>query len=353
MKRRAAVAIAGFGGTLLALAAVASCGSRTGLPGEEAVDAEPEHGLLSPDRFAEEPKPKEEDALADVVGEEILPGIDVNRPDVPVFNPCPDAAATLIYVIGKSGTLYSFDPGASTFTTIGTISCPGTSTTDTPFSMAVDREGIAYVGFSNTDPAGNQIGTGLFRVSTKTAICTATTYNEAKNGMYTFGMGFVANATDAGVGEAGPLDQLFISLDVGGITSNGLLSTLDTTSFNVTKIGFFSPAPGLAAAELTGTGDGRLFAFSPGTVDGGTFIAQVDPGTAKIIAESVVPGVVQGAGWAFGFWGNAFYTFTTAGSMAGETTTLVHKFDPLTMKVTLVAMNTDTIVGAGVSTCAP
>jgi hypothetical protein len=65
----------------------------------------------------------------------------------------------------------------------------------------------------------------------------------------------------------------------------------------------------------------------------------------------VVLGVVQGAGWAFGFWGNAFYTFTTAGQM--ETTTLVHKFDPVKMTTVLVAKNTDTIVGAGVSTCAP
>jgi len=344
MKRSAAVVLAGFGGALLALGTIASCGTRTGLPLEEVADAEPEHGLFNPDRFVveDEAQPREEDAVA----EDTLPSIDTNRPDVPPFNPCPDAAATLIYVMGMNNTLYSFDPASKSFSTIGTISCPGS--VGTPFSMAVDRQGVAYVGFSmNTGgPMGGAIGTGLYRVSTKTASCTPTTYDEAKNGMYTFGMGFVALANDGGV-DGGSVDQLFISLDVGGITSNGVLSTLDTTTFQVTRIGFFSPTA-LPAAELTGTGDGRLFAFSPGTTDGGTFIAQVDPTNAKVIGADTIPGVVQGSGWAFGFWGGNFYTFT-----APSGTTVVDEFNPTTKVVTHhFASLDDIIVGAGVSTCA-
>ena len=113
------------------------------------------------------------------------PGIDAVVPDVPVIHPCPDAGATLIYVIGLSNTLYSFDPSSASFTPVGTIACPDP---ETPFSMAVDREGVAYVLFSS----GN-----LYRVSTKTAACTPTPYKGTPGLL--FGMGFVANTAEAGM----------------------------------------------------------------------------------------------------------------------------------------------------------
>jgi hypothetical protein len=325
------------------LALAASCGARTGLPEEAVSDAGPERGFLSPDRFfVEEPteEPKEEDALPDI----ILPTIDANRRDAPQLNPCPDSGAQLIYVISNTNVLYSFDPATASFTTIGTIVCPGSK--GNPFSMAVDREGVAYVIYSKENLNGtSEMGTGLFRVSTKTADCTATTYDAGGNGGDTFGMGFVAGASDGG--DAG--EQLYIALDVGGIGSDGVLSTLDTNTFAVTTIHMF--IPNVDAAELTGTGDGRLFAFSPSLDDGGSFLAQIDPATANVVGEDPLPGIVQGEGWAFGFWGGNFYTFTTPSP--DESTTVVHEFNPDKMTVTTITTLDDTIVGAGVSTCAP
>ena len=161
-------------------------------------------------------------------------------------------------------------------------------------------------------------------------------------------MGFVADLSDAGDGG----DQLFVSFDQGNNPdSNGTLAIIDTTTFDVTNIAVFDPpVPG---AELTGTGGGHLFAFSPSADDGGSYIAQIDPMTATTVARDPVPGVVQGAGWAFGFWGGVFFTFTTPSQDA--LTTLVHRFDPVSKSVSQVAYgpNGDTIVGAGVSTCAP
>src|SRR5580700_3964607 len=110
MKPRRALLAAQLGlSTCLALGAAASCGSRTGLLAEPATDAATEGAPVFD-------SPEE------------MPGLDTFRPDVPVINPCPDAAATLIYVVGTSGNLYSFNPGTSpgSFTLIGTISCPGT-----------------------------------------------------------------------------------------------------------------------------------------------------------------------------------------------------------------------------------
>jgi hypothetical protein len=347
MRRSTAVALAGFAGGFLAFAALASCGSRTGLPGETAEGDAGTDVVPFPDRVEETPEETFE-AENDVIEE--MPLIDTNRPDVPVINPCPDAAATLIYVIGLSGTLYSFDPTTSSFATIGKIDCPGAGSS-TPFSMAVDRKGTAYVIFSAQEADGGEPGTGLYEVSTKNAECKATKYNAAANGFVTFGMGFVANLDDGGSGEAGEDETLFVSLDVGGLspTNNGELATLDTTTFDIAKIAFFSPSPGVPNAELTGTGLGQLFAFSPSATAGQSFIAQIDPTTAKVIAADPVPGVVEGSGWAFGFWGGDFYTFTTSNS---SPTTIVTKFDPNKKTATQVATNPDTIVGAGVSTCA-
>lgn len=360
------VAIAGFAGALLALGAMASCGSRTGLPGEEVADAADEQPLVHPDR-GEEPSPKE-----DVVGEE-PPGIDVNRPDVPVINPCPDAQSTLIYVIGSQlNTLYSFDPVTNSFATVGIISCPGS--VGTPFSMAVDREGVAYVAFSTTMGAVNSlVGTGVFKVSTRTAACVATSYDPAKYGSPTFGMGFVATASadagspeggmaDGGSGESGaPVETLYVSQNNGA--SDGELFILDTTAFTLKAIGLYSPT--VQMAELTGTGTGQLYAFQPYIPSGtdmttGSFLFNIDVSTAKVLGTDRLRvggmDLQAGSGWAFGYWGGKFYLFTGTGPTTSEglQSTVVNQFDPASKTLVQVsALPTDTVVGAGVSTCAP
>ena len=81
-------------------------------------------------------------------------------------NDCPDADATLVYLVSAQNELFSFYPPTVTFTSIGTLVCPARPN-ETPFSMAVDRKGKAYVVFTD----GN-----LFQVSTSTAACIATPF---------------------------------------------------------------------------------------------------------------------------------------------------------------------------------
>ena len=57
------------------------------------------------------------------------------------------------------------------FTLIGTIACPVVNAGDEPFSMAVDRTGIAYTVFFNPNRTDPLLGGELFRVSTATASC--------------------------------------------------------------------------------------------------------------------------------------------------------------------------------------
>jgi hypothetical protein len=329
----------------LLLAASASafvaCGARTGFivppPDAAPADAEPDVRDASeePDAtidVAAEPDVFEEpDATVDAGEEDALPPIDVIQIDAP--NPCPDAGSTLIYVITESNLLQSFYPPTATFTTIGTIACldPGGMM---PFSMAVDRKGIAYVLFGD----GN-----LFRVSTADASCAATAFVSGTNGFPTlFGMGFAADNNDAGT------ETLYVAGDPGmiGNGDDAILASIDTTTFALTTIGSFTPT--ISAPELTGTGAGQLFGFFSTDNMASSAIAQIDKSNARVTGVSPLPNVVQGSGWAFGFWGGDFYTFT-----APNGTTVVTRFSPGDGSIVQVASTDQLIVGAGVSTCAP
>src|SRR4051794_33268270 len=53
-------------------------------------------------------------------------------------------ATTYVYVITEDSHLHRFEPDKLLFTEIGHVMCP---TAETPFSMAVDRHGRAWVNY--------------------------------------------------------------------------------------------------------------------------------------------------------------------------------------------------------------
>ena len=306
--------------------AIAACGSRTGLlapfdfdPDSGVADAQPDRAIPRVDATA--------DAGEEDVGEEdALPPIDVRPPeDVMVPSDCPDASSTFIYVISNSNNLYSFYPPAAALTFVGTIACPSAST---PFSMAVDHTGVAYVVFEDGH---------LFRVSTATAACESTPFVPGQNDFaQTFGMGFSQNTGDAG-------ETLYIAAD----GTLGQLATIDVThGYVLGVVGPFNPQ--ITAAELTGTGAGDLFGFWDQKSSPSSAIVQIDKATAQVTNSSTLSGIAQGIGWAFAFWGGDFYTFT-----APVGTTVVNRFRPSDGSLVQVLQTDQVIVGAGVSTCAP
>lgn len=298
-----------------------ACGSRTGL----FVDGEEFEPL--PDRDG---GPGPRDGGRDVsVTEDALPPIDV-RPPQDVFRAdCPDADATLVYTISSDNTLQSFNPETGQFRLIGRIACPAGSAT--PFSMAVDRRGVAYVLFNNER---------IYRVSTATGACIETPYVPRQSNFGLFGMGFTTD-------DIGPTETLFVAgAEFNNSGAEGL-ARIDPTTFKLTFVGDFTPY--IEQAELTGTGDGRLFAFYKKQDDGPpSFIGEIDPETAEVVGERRFDEVDQGAGWAFAFWGGDFYMFHAP---AGNTR--VTRWRPSDDTVRQVATTSSTIVGAGVSTCAP
>jgi hypothetical protein len=287
------------------------------------------------------------DAFADVEEEpdamalDALPPIDVTPPPFDAPNPCPDAGDTLIYVITQSNDLYSFNPPALTFTRIGRISCPAPSGYQ-PFSMAVDQTGIAYVEFTNTATFTDG---KLYRVSTATASCEPTGFEMGQGGFPpTFGMGFSRDPN-------GTTETLYVAGDPQStVRAPSILGSIDVKAFGLTPLGVFLPF--IYSPELTGTGAGDLFAFyqiDPTLMNSPTAIGQIDKASASVVAQTPLPGVFTGSGWAFGFWGGDFYIFTGP----SPTSSTVTRYRPTDGSIKQVASLDDLIVGAGVSTCAP
>jgi hypothetical protein len=245
---------------------------------------------------------------------------------------CSDSAK-LVYVVDQDYTFSSFDPSTLTFTNLGTLSCPNTDQ-DTPFSMAVDRNSIAWVLYS---PSGR-----VFKVDIENKVaCTGTTFTPAQLGFEEFGMGFAAN--DVGASD----ETLFIAggdpLDIS--SGPAQFGSVSFPSLQVTSLGNTDGWP-----ELTGTGDAKLWGFYPDTKP--PQVAQLDKATG---ATSMIFPAASLAGtpsaWAFAFWGGDFWIFLERDT---DTSTTVYQLKSSDGSVTAVKRNTGrNIVGAGVSTCAP
>jgi hypothetical protein len=311
---------------------IGGCGGRTGL-----YVPLPNGARGEPSSYSEDGGPLDSGELTP---RDALPPIDVSPPALAAPSGCPDAAATLVYVVSESNLLMSLYPPTTTFTTIGHLSCPAASGSQ-PFSMAVDRTGIAYVLYEDGE---------LFRVSTATASCRATRFASGQHGFAAkFGMAFVSDGTGAG-------ETLYVAEGNSSVTTSGnagtcavgaRLASINTSTFTLSIIG--TPTPAICSPELTGTGGGDLFGFYAVAANDSA-IGQIDRITAQLTNESRLSGVPQGFAWAFGFWGGDFYTFTEPVQGRGS---LVTRFRPSDGSIVHVGSTTENIVGAGVSTCAP
>jgi hypothetical protein len=142
--------------------------------------------------------------------------------------------------------------------------------------------------------------------------------------------------------------------DVGGGNSPGL-GRIDLTTNSLVTVGQFTGALSGQSAELTGTGDARLFGFFTTTP---VQVAEIDkvnnPGA--IIKTTKLPKVETPAAWAFSFWGGDFYLYTAPDpTLNPGRTTNVSRYRPSDGTTDAAYMTNIgfTIVGAGVSTCAP
>ncbi|HVY49234.1 MAG TPA: hypothetical protein VHB21_25260 [Minicystis sp.] len=244
---------------------------------------------------------------------------------------CQDQGVTYIYVVTDTKLLFAFDPQAGAFSPRGAITCPDM---DGAFSMAVNRSGVGLVEFEDAVSKKNRI----FRVDMKNGGCSETPYVPAPP-FVGFGMGYSADTSDAG-------ETLFVATGEPAGTVPDRLGVLDPHTLEITPVAPFSKQ--LGGVELTGTGDGRLFAFGIDQTIDGSHLAEIDRETAEVLSDKVLPFGQGTNAWAFGFWGGSFYFFTATGA-----TSTVTKFDPEAKTLKHVGKAPGRIVGAGVSTCAP
>ena len=152
----------------------------------------------------------------------------------------------------------------------------------------------------------------------------------------------IANMCGAIVGET-----LFVAGGSGdplaSPTSN--LSTINTSTMTPFNIGTVEGWP-----ELTGTGNAELWGWFPD--ESAPRVEQINKANGAAIKTYPLPTLAgTPAAWAFAFWGGDFWIFLMKGF---ETSTTVYQIDGTngSIKGTTPASGR-TIVGAGVSTCAP
>ena len=147
----------------------------------------------------------------------------------------------VIYAVDMFAHLYKFDPVSFAFTMVGPLDCNGNEGSLAAF--ALDRNGDGWLSFTD----GN-----LYKVNVSTAACSTTAYdpkaNTLQKGWDLFGMGTAWD--DAGRTS----DTLYVS------SSAGQLGKIDRTNFTLSLIGTYGSTWD-GTANLTGTGDGRLFGF--------------------------------------------------------------------------------------------
>jgi hypothetical protein len=240
-----------------------------------------------------------------------------------------------VFVVSDDAALYQFHPPDLSFKQIGRINCATGGAT--PTSMAVDRQGIAWVRHSDGS---------LWKVSTKDLACEAAVVQSPQDQTFIkFGMGFSSEV------KGSSAEELFLS-DHDGAG----LGKLDLGSGVVKPIGAYTGDLAGKTCELTGTGDGTLWGFF---VTSPAQIAQISKGTGAIISTKELTGVYAGNAWAFSFYGGDFYVYTSSlGSGGGpplaNAGSDVTRYRPSDGSITIVKPKIGfTIVGAGVSTCAP
>ena len=254
-------------------------------------------------------------------------------------------AAKLVYVLSSDNDLYSFSPPSKMFKKIGRLTC---QTAMTPNSMAVDRNATAWVNYAEADPiTGKDTGGNVFKVSTANASCQPTSI-QLKTNWYRLGMGF---STDTAMGTA---ETLYVAATgtVGGSNSPGL-GKIDLGAQKLNTIGPFTGALAGQSAELTGTGDARLFGFFT-TMP--VQVAELNKASGAVMSTKALNGVETPSFWAFSFWGGDFYLYTAPDAMLNPNrTSNVTRYRPSDGSIDTAYMSNIgfRIVGAGVSTCAP
>jgi hypothetical protein len=198
----------------------------------------------------------------------------------------------LVYLLSDDREIWSFDPATNEVSYVRTLLCEGA---ETPFSMAVDRNGTAWVLEAETAL--------VFQVDLGEAQgCTVAPYTPHQASFDLFGMAIARPAPGAceqlyvhSYSGDGPFTEGPDLGSLGVVDDEGTLTILGSVDYD--------------GGELTGTGNGRLFAFAG--VDPAK-IVEYDPSDGSLVETYPLPGLSKTSASAFAFFEGDFYVFTEA-----------------------------------------
>jgi hypothetical protein len=257
----------------------------------------------------------------------------------------------LIYVLSYEqlgpGSIWTFDPNNYQFSKVADLGNCGIG--DLPFSMGVSRDGRAFV---QLIPSGD-----IVTVDVNTGECGDPGFSPGQAaGLGNFGMAFVSRSADDPCdklyGIKGAWDQSPYSCPGQGCGRLGVASPHNLSFTMVGDVDYFG-------GELSGTGDGRLFAF---VHDSPSRLVELDKETGEELESLSLTGVSTTDAFAFAFWGGDFYLFTEANDTLPSYPEAPSKVvrvdwdesDGQGKKIeTIIGAAPILVAGAGVSTCAP
>lgn len=272
------------------------------------------------------------------------PVLDVASDDTGGPLGCNPAAQDFVFLLDMDSELHRFDPDSLELESLGTLACPGGE--GGAMALTIDRDGVLWA--MMVDQEGYR---KIFTVDPDTIACSPTDFDDPFEEGYTpFSLAFVADGVDA------ETETLYINVLVtepgqgfGPDAPSGLMRIPDLSTMATELVGELPIAntPGTEIADLTGTGEARMFALfasMPATV------AEVDPATGDFISEDTLE-FSTGSAWGFAQWAGRLWMFTgSAPSGMSE----VRAVDLDTGDVELVSEDLGIrVVGAAVSTCAP
>jgi hypothetical protein len=249
---------------------------------------------------------------------------------------CP-AGSELVYVWDLDNNIYSFDPPSKTFTKVAVPDCDASS----PNSMAIDRNLVAWLNYLS--PGNSSPNDYIYTFDLKKGSgCTASGI-QIPAGYTQVGMGFSSDT------PGGNTETLYVD----GISGAGLAS-VDMTTKTIVPIGDFPNDTKLEgqSCELTGTGSALLYGYF--TTSPYVRVAQLNKTNSDSISDTQLKGFTPPDDWAFSFWGGDFYLYAYPNSSNAPNSSVI-QYDPVanTLNLAYIANVGFTIIGAGVSTCAP
>jgi hypothetical protein len=274
------------------------------------------------------PEPRGQDDGGDADGD--ADQGDAGEVDASVDDGC-GMGTELVYVIDQLGSrITQFNPLTKVFTDLGSLGTCAVMAGAAPFSMSVDRQGRAWVLYNSGELMVVEVNAGFG--------CTRLPWS-SPNGLRVFGMGFSSDAVGSDA------ESLYIG---GGMTqtqTSFTLARVDPSTMAATVIGTQPALP-----EMTGNGNAELWGFMPEVST--ARVVPFDKTNGTVAQTFTVPQLAgSDSAYAFAHWGGDYWVFLQKPTDAN---TIVYQVDGTTGAIeSTTPAPGRTIVGAGVSTCAP